>query len=74
MQLVNPRDLGLHVRETRRRSGQTQAQLAAAAGVSRRWLADLESGKPTAAVGLVFRTLSALGLALHAVPDEPRPV
>lgn len=73
MRISSPRDLGLHVRSTRRRSGQTQAGLAAAANVSRRWLADFEAGKPGVEIGLVFQTLSALGLVLDAQPDEPAP-
>ncbi|MCO8273441.1 helix-turn-helix domain-containing protein [Actinoplanes sp. TRM 88003] len=50
----------------------TQAHLAARAGVSRRWLSDLEAGKPTAEVGLVFKVLSALGLLVDVRP-EPEP-
>lgn len=73
MRITNSRDLGLYVRERRRHRGQSQAELAATAGVSRRWLSDLEAGKETAAVGLVFRTLDALELILDAQPDEPGP-
>ncbi len=49
----------------------TQVELAAAAGVSRRWLSNLEAGKATAEVGLVLRILHALGLVLDARPTEP---
>jgi HTH-type transcriptional regulator / antitoxin HipB len=35
----------------------TQVQPADRAGVSRRWLSDLEAGKPTAEVGLVFKVV-----------------
>lgn len=73
MLITSPRDLGLYVRASRQRLGRTQAELAAAANVSRRWLSDLEAGKPTAEIGLVFRTLSALGLVLDAQPDQPAP-
>jgi hypothetical protein len=41
--------------------------------VSRRWLSDLEAGKPTAAVGLVLRTLQALELVVDLQLDEPAP-
>ena len=68
MRLNNARDLGLYVRDRRRRLGLTQAGLAASAQVSRRWLSDLEAGKPTAEVGLVFKVLHALDLALDASP------
>jgi y4mF family transcriptional regulator len=70
MRLNNPRDLGLYVREVRRRLGLTQAELTASAQVSRRWLSDLEAGKATAEVGLVFKVLHALGLALDVSPVE----
>lgn len=61
-------DLGLVVRERRQRRRMTQEELARASGVSRRWLADLEAGKAGAEVGLVLRTLAALGLVLDAQP------
>ncbi|WP_256516905.1 helix-turn-helix domain-containing protein [Paractinoplanes aksuensis] len=72
MRLSNSGDLGLYVLERRRAEGMTQAHLAARAGVSRRWLSDLEAGKPTAEVGLVFKVLSALGLLVDVRP-EPEP-
>jgi HTH-type transcriptional regulator / antitoxin HipB len=70
MRLNNVRDLGLYVRDRRRRLGLTQAELAASAQVSRRWLSDLEAGKATAEVGLVFKVLHALGLAVDVSPVE----
>lgn len=43
-----------------------------AAGVSRRWIVDLEAGKPRAELGLVLRVLSALGIPLTAdAPEAP---
>jgi y4mF family transcriptional regulator len=73
MRLNNARDLGLYVRDRRRKLGLTQAGLAASAQVSRRWLSDLEAGKPTVEVGLVFKVLHALDLALDASPVERGP-
>jgi y4mF family transcriptional regulator len=73
MRLNNPRELGLYVRDRRRRLGITQAELAASAQVSRRWLSDLEAGKATAELGLVFRALHALDVALDASPVERGP-
>jgi HTH-type transcriptional regulator / antitoxin HipB len=72
MRLSNADDLALYLRERRHAASMTQAELAARAGVSRRWLASLEAGKPTAEVGLVFRVIAALGLFLDARP-EPEP-
>ena len=73
MRLRNARDLGLFVRERRRRLGTTQTELSRLAGVSRRWLSDLEAGKPTAEIGLVFRVLHALDLTLEATPTKAEP-
>lgn len=73
MRIASARDLGLLVRQSREDRGQTQAQLAAEAGVSRRWLSGLEAGKATAEVGLVLRTLHALGLGLTTYAAAARP-
>ncbi len=64
MRINSTYELGLYVRERRRDLGLTQADLAAEARVSRRWLSDLEGGKETAEVGLVLRTLATLNLAI----------
>jgi HTH-type transcriptional regulator/antitoxin HipB len=62
--LTNARDVGHAIRDRRQELNLSQAQLADAAGVSRRWLLALESGKPTAQLDLVLRTLDALGLVV----------
>ena len=64
MLIDSSRALGLYLRDRRRELGLTQAETAAAAGVSQRWLSSLESGKSTAEVGLVFKTLRALRLTV----------
>jgi HTH-type transcriptional regulator/antitoxin HipB len=73
VRIGNSRDLGLYVRDRRRELGMNQASLAAEARVSRRWLSDLESGKETAEVALVLRTLYALRLVVDAQPLETIP-
>lgn len=70
MRLASAHDLGLYVRDRRRRLGMTQANLSVSAQVSRRWLSDLEAGKPTAEIGLIFKVLHALELILEASPSE----
>jgi len=65
MRVVNTEDLGLLVRDERRRRGLSQASLCTAAEVSRRWLSDFEAGKATAEIGLVFRVLHALDLIME---------
>ncbi len=42
----------------------SQAQLAAHAGVSRKWIYEFEAGKPNAELGLILRVIDALGLHL----------
>ncbi|NMO55051.1 helix-turn-helix transcriptional regulator [Actinoplanes sp. TBRC 11911] len=70
--MLNARDLGLYVRSRRREVGLNQSEAARRAGVSRRWLSDFESGKPTAEVGLVIQLISALGLSFEVgVAPEP---
>ncbi len=58
-------DLGAAIRAGRRALGLGQADLAARVGVRRQWILKIEAGKSTAEVGLVLRTLSALGLKLE---------
>lgn len=64
------RELAAVVRAERKRLGLTQSAIAERAGVSRDWIVGLEKGKPTVEVGLVFRTLRTLGLAIH-LDSEP---
>jgi HTH-type transcriptional regulator/antitoxin HipB len=64
MILRSPHDLGALIRDRRRRLGLDQRTLAERAGVSRQWIIEIERGKPRAEVGLVLRTLAALGLRL----------
>jgi HTH-type transcriptional regulator / antitoxin HipB len=66
-----PRDLGALIRDRRTRLGLDQQTLAGRAGVSRKWLIDVERGKAGAEVGLVLRTLDALGLEIQIEPAAP---
>lgn len=74
MLIKTPADLGAMIRERRRRLGLDQQTLADRAGVSRLWLIGVEKGKSGAAVGLVLRTLAALGVTLSAdAPEAAQP-
>lgn len=42
-------------------------------GVSRHWVIDVEKGKPGAEIGLIFRALRVLGIALNASPAAGTP-
>ena len=65
MLLRTPKDVGAVIRSRRRELGLDQASLAKKVGVSRLWIIEVERGKPRAAVGLVLRTLEALGIGLR---------
>ncbi len=52
--------------------GLDQAQLAEKAGTSRKWLIEVEQGKPGAEIGLVLRTLRILGVSLTIEGDVAR--
>jgi HTH-type transcriptional regulator / antitoxin HipB len=62
--LRTPSDIGALIRARRRELGLDQAKLAEMAGVSRLWISQLEGGKPGAGLGLVLRTLAALGIEM----------
>ncbi|GAC1611777.1 MAG: hypothetical protein NVS3B26_28020 [Mycobacteriales bacterium] len=73
MQVATAADVGRLVKAARNRRAMTQADLAAAAGVSRRWLVDLEAGKPRAELDLALTVLAVLGIGLHTdTPETPR--
>jgi HTH-type transcriptional regulator / antitoxin HipB len=59
------RDLAAAARGRRLELGLSQSELATRARVSRQWISEFESGKPSAELGLVIRLLDALGLRLN---------
>jgi len=46
--------------------GLNQTSLAERSHTSRKWVVDVEKGKPRAAIGLILRTLQVLGISLEA--------
>jgi HTH-type transcriptional regulator/antitoxin HipB len=60
----NAIDIGLIMRERRRKLGLDQGELARRIKVSRQWVVEVEKGKPRAEIGLILRTLEALGLRI----------
>jgi y4mF family transcriptional regulator len=64
--LRTPADIGALIKDRRRAIGLDQAELAARIGVGRLWVNQVERGKPGASLGLVLRTLAALGLELSS--------
>ena len=66
MRIRTPLDLGALIRERRIALRLDQKTLAAKVGVSRQWIVYVEKGKPRAEVGLLLRTIDALGIVLDA--------
>lgn len=64
--------LGRLVRQSRRAQGLTQDELALAAGLSRRFVIELEGGKATCQLGKVLHLLRILGVAVFLEPP-PEP-
>lgn len=58
------RDLAATARGRRHALQLNQTEVARRAGVSRQWVSEFETGKPTAELRLVLRLLDALELAL----------
>ena len=64
--------LGNTIRRRRLDLGLSQRELADRVGVSRKWIIDVEHGKPTIALSHLLRLLDALDLDLHvALRDRP---
>lgn len=64
----SPAEFGALLRERRRALKLTQAQLAGAAGVSRKAVIDIENGKPTAQWQIALRLAQTLGLNVSLRP------
>lgn len=63
-------DFGSLIRSRRKARGLGQAELAEMVGVSRRWLNQVEAGKPGASLSLVLNTLNALNVQIEVRADE----
>jgi HTH-type transcriptional regulator / antitoxin HipB len=74
MRLRTIADIGTSIRSARLARGWSQDQLAERAGVSRRWVSEIEAGKSTAQIGKILVALDALDIELHdatVAPDRP---
>ena len=70
MRVRTATDLGAFIRERRVKLAMDQSDLAKKAGTSRKWIVEVEQGKPRAEIGLVLRTLKALGVSLDLAADR----
>lgn len=67
-------DLGLALRAVRRTSKLRLDDMASTSGVSKQFASDVELGKETVRMGLVFKVLSEMGLKLSVdIPDQSHP-
>lgn len=73
MRIRTATDVGAVIRQRRRTLGLDQRALAEKVGVSRKWVIEVEKGKPRAALRLVLRTLEALGVVLRVGETAPAP-
>jgi len=69
MRIRTATDLGAFIRERRTRLGMDQIALAKKAGTSRKWLVEVEQGKPGAEIGLILRTLKSLEISINLAAD-----
>jgi HTH-type transcriptional regulator/antitoxin HipB len=70
MRFRTPTELGLMIRERRKKLGLDQRSLAEKVGVSRQWIIAIEQGKRRAEIGLVLKTLEVLGLQMSIEAGE----
>jgi HTH-type transcriptional regulator / antitoxin HipB len=66
-------EIGALVRETRKRLGVTQKDLALTAGTGLRFVIDLEKGKETCELGKSLRILQTLGITVTLTPPAGEP-
>ena len=71
MRIRTPADLGALIRDRRTKLALDQRSLAQKVGVSRQWIVEVEKGKPRAEIGLLLRTVDALGI--HLTTEEAAP-
>jgi HTH-type transcriptional regulator/antitoxin HipB len=64
VQVRTAKEIGTFIRDQRKRQKLDQATLASRIGVNRRWVMEVERGKPRAEIDLVLKALEALGLSL----------
>lgn len=64
-----PELIGSMIRDTRKRLGVTQKDLALTSGTGLRFVIDLEKGKETCELGKSLRVLQTLGITLTLTPQ-----
>jgi y4mF family transcriptional regulator len=62
-------EIGQMIRESRKRLGVTQKDLALTSGTGLRFVIDLEKGKETCQIGKVLTVLHTLGMGIALTPS-----
>ena len=70
MKMMTAKDFGTLIRNTRKKTPLTQAQLAAAAGVGERFIRELEKGKTTCQLAKALFVAQMLGIKFDATPPN----
>ncbi len=65
---LTPEHIGQLVKQTRKRLGVTQKDLALTSGTGLRFIIELEKGKPTCQIGKALTVLHTLGIRLELTP------
>lgn len=67
MWIYSSEELGLVIRENRKKARITQAELARRVGATRQWVIALEKGNPGSEFDRVMKALLALGLRVNVI-------
>jgi HTH-type transcriptional regulator/antitoxin HipB len=73
MTIRSRKELGQLIREYRKKRQMSQAQLAEAVGVNRRWVVQVEQGKTSTDLRTLLRALRVLHAELHIKPRRVSP-
>ena len=65
MMLTSMEEIGNLIRETRKKQGLSQEDLAGISGTGRRFISDVENGKNNIQVGKLLLVIGALGLNVY---------
>lgn len=65
MRIRTARDIGILIKEARRRRGLSQAALAKMINTTQTWVSWIENGKQSAEIGSVLLALNALGVKMN---------
>lgn len=65
--MMTPAQIGTIIRQTRKKNGVTQKDLALTSGTGLRFIIDLEKGKSTCQIGKALIVLQTLGIKLDII-------